>query len=83
MRGRSTGLGKTEIEMEISDIKKVDDLVIFYADVVKPVKWRTRMAFQEKDWRPLVRAILKPRNLWFGIRALFSNEGKVHKTEEF
>ena len=51
MRLRSTGLGKTELEAEIVGTKRVGDLVIFFVDVVKPVKWHTRMGFQEKDLR--------------------------------
>ena len=53
MRLRSTGLGRTEVEAEIVNIKKVDDLVIFFANVTSPVKWRTRMAFQDKDLKML------------------------------
>jgi len=83
MRLRSTGLGKTEPEGEVISVKKVDDVLIFYVDIVKPVKWYTRMAFQEKDLRDLVKAMLKPRNLWFIIRALFSSAEKVRRTETF
>ena len=38
MRLRSTGLGRTEVEGEVVNIKKVDDLVIFFVNVTKPVK---------------------------------------------
>lgn len=65
MRLRSTGLGKTELEGKIVGVKKVEDLVIFYVDVTKPVKWKVRMAFQERDLRALVKAILKPKNLCY------------------
>ena len=70
MRLRSDGLGKTELEAEIVDIKKVDDLVIFYADTTKPVKWRLRMGFQEKDLRSLVLSAMRPGNLWFIFKSL-------------
>ena len=83
MRLRSTGLGKTELEAELVDIKKVDDLVIFFVNTTKPVKWRTRMAFQERDLRELVLAILRPRNLLFIFRALFSGQKEVPRTENF
>ena len=83
MRLRSTGLGKTELEAKIVKVKRVDDIVIFFADVIKPVKWHTRMAFQERDLRKLVGAILKPKNLWFIIRALLFSKKKVRKTEDF
>ena len=83
MRLRSTGLGKTELEGKIIDVKRVDDVVIFYVDIVKPVKWSTRMAFQEKDLRSLIFAVLKPKNLQFVIKSFFSNEEKVPRTETF
>jgi len=83
MRLKSTGLGKTEVEAEIVDIKKVGDLVIFCVNTTKPVRWRTRMGFQEKDLRDLVRAILRPRNLWFVARALLFPHQKVPRTEDF
>jgi hypothetical protein len=83
MRLRSAGLGKTELEGDIVDIKKVDDLVIFCVNTTKPVKWRTRMGFQEEDLRRLVWAILRPRNLWFVIRALLFPRKKVPRTENF
>ncbi len=83
MRLRSTGLGKTELEGKIVGVKKVEDLVIFCIDVTKPVKWKARMAFQERDLRALIKAILKPKNLCFVLRALFSKEAKVPRTETF
>ncbi len=83
MRLRSAGLGKTELEGDIVNIKKVDDLVIFCVTTTKPVKWRTRIAFGEKDLRDLVWAILRPRNLWFVIRALLFPHKKVPRTENF
>lgn len=72
MRLRSTGLGRSELEGEIIGVKKVDDLVIFFVDTTKPLKWKTRMGFQERDLRDLVLQILKPRNLLFVIRAMLS-----------
>ncbi len=83
MRLRSTGLGKTEVEAEIVDVKKVDDLVIFFVVTIKPAKWQTRMAFQEKDLRELVRALLRPKTLWFVNRALLFGQKKVRRTETF
>ena len=83
MRLRSTGLGKTELEAEIVDTKRVGDLVLFYVDVVKPVKWHTRMGFQEKDLRKLALAVLKPRNLRYIILALLFPKRKVGRTGNF
>ena len=83
MRLKSTGLGKTELEGEIVNIKKVDDLLIFFVDVTKPVKWHTRMGFQEKDLRELLLALLRPRNLAFVFKALLFNRKQVPRTEDF
>ena len=83
MRLRSTGLGKTELEAKIVDTKRVSDTVIFFVDVIKPVRWHTRMAFQEKDLRALVYAILKPASLRFIIKGLLLGKKEVRKTEDF
>lgn len=83
MRLRSTGLGKTELEAKIVDVKRIDNVVVFYVSTTKPVKWRVRMAFQERDLRDLVWAVLKPKNLWYIVRSFFSSENKVNRTEAF
>ena len=83
MRLRSTGLGRTELEGEIVNIKKVGDLVIFFVDVTKPVKWHTRMGFQEKDLKELILALLRPRNLSFVLKALLFNRKQMPRTEDF
>ena len=84
MRLRSTGLGRTELEADIVKVKKIDDLVLFYVNTTKPVKWQTRMGFQEKDLRKLIWALLKPKNLSFVISALLSGSKKeVPRTENF
>ena len=81
MRLRSTGLGRTELQADLVAIRKVNDLVIFYANTTAPVKWRTRMGFQEKDLRDLVFALLKPRNMLFVIKAIFSHKEAKIKDE--
>ena len=83
MRLRSTGLGKTELEADIVNVKKVGDLVIFFVNTTKPVKWQTRMGFQEKDLKELILALLKPRNLSFIFKALFCGKKQVPRTENF
>ena len=83
MRLRSTGLGRTELEAKIVDVKRIDDLIVFYVSTTKPVRWRVRMAFQERDLRSLIIALLKPKNLWDVMRAIFSSEEKVPRTESF
>ena len=80
---RSTGLGKTELEATIQDVKRLDDAVVFYVNTTKPVRWRVRMVFQEQDMRVLFKAIMKPKNLLFILRSLFSDDGKVKRTDSF
>ncbi len=82
MRLRSTGLGNTELEGKITNIEKVGDLVIFHMRTAKPV-WHIRVCFQEKDLRKLVGFVLRPKSLLYIIRALFSNQEKVPRTETF
>jgi hypothetical protein len=82
MRLRSTGLGRTEMEADVVAVKKVDDLVIFFANTTAPVKWRTRMAFQERDLRDLVWQMLRPRNMLFILKALIGKK-EVPRTENF
>ena len=83
MRLRSTGLGKTELEARIVEVKRVDDVIIFYVNTTKPVKWKVRMAFQEQDLRGLIGAILKPNNLLCILRFIFTNEKQAGRTEAF
>ncbi len=83
MRLKSTGLGKTEIEAEITGVKKIDDLVIFYMRTTRPVKWRVSMGFKEEDLRNLIRAILQPRNLKFVITSLLFPNKKIERTQDF
>ena len=83
MRLRSTGLGKTELEAKIMEVKKVDDVVIFYVSTTKPVKWKIRMAFQQRDLRNLIKAIIKPKNIGYILRSFFSSEKRVPRTESF
>ncbi len=83
MRLKSTGLGNTELEAKIVNVKRVDDLVIFYADVIKPVKWHTKMAFQVKDLRTIVREVLKPNSLRYILKALLFRPKNVKRTETF
>ena len=83
MRLRSTGLGRTEMEADLIQIKKVDDLVVFFVNTSKPVKWRTRMGFQERDLRDLILQLLRPRNMLFVLKALLFQSKLVSRTENF
>lgn len=89
MKLGSDGLGKTIVTGEVVRVKKVDDLVIFFANTTMPVRWQTRMGFQEEDLRALVFALLRPSNmlfvfkalLLFLIRALFSEKSEISAKE--
>ena len=83
MRLRSTGLGRTEVEGKVIKVKRVDEVIIFFVDIIKPVRWHTRMAFQERDLRRLIFSMLKPKNLMFIIRAFLCDQDKVSRTEAF
>ena len=83
MRLRSTGLGRTEMEADLIQIKKIDDLVVFFVNTSKPVKWRTRMGFQERDLRDLILQLLRPRNMLFVLKALLFQSKMVSRTENF
>lgn len=83
MKLRSTGLGKTELEAEIISVEKIGDLVLFFANTTKPVRWKTTMAFQEKDLRILILALFKPKNLLFVLKALLLGPGKTSTTQDF
>ena len=71
------------MEAELVNIKKVDDLVIFFVNTTKPVKWRTRMGFQQRDLRDLVLVLLRPKNLLFILKALFFGRKEVPRTKDF
>ena len=83
MRLRSTGLGKTELEGRVISVRRVEGGVVFYLDVVKPVKWHTSMTFEKNDLRSLVFAALKPKNLRYIVGSFFSDQEKVPRTETF
>ena len=83
MRLRSTGLGRTELQADLIDIKKVDDLVVFFVNTTSPVKWRTRMGFQERDLRDLMLALLRPANLLFILKAFFYRQKGPEIKDDF
>jgi len=72
MRLKSTGLGKMELIGELKDIRRVDDLIVFYVQTTSPVRWRTTMAFQVQDLRGLIFGLFRPKNLWYLIKALYN-----------
>ena len=83
MRLRSTGLGNTELEAKIVSVRRVDDLVIFFVNITKPVKWKTRMGFQRKDLKELVLSVLRPRNMLAVLKSLLFSHKQVPKVKDF
>ncbi len=49
MRMRSTGLGKTELVGDISQLEISGDLIILHVQTTKPVRWHVRTGVQRKD----------------------------------
>lgn len=58
-RLRSTGLGKTEIQAHVSDIRIDKDLIIMEMQATKPVRWVLRAGLQPEDRLALVKELLK------------------------
>lgn len=83
MRLRSTGLGKTELEARLMSIDALGDALVFSVKVVRPVKWRTRMLFDQKDMRWLVKEIVKPSNFVFVLKSLVFGRNKKSEAEDF
>jgi hypothetical protein len=55
MRMRSTGLGKTELEVEIGAFKRVDGYMLIDMHSTAPVKWHIRVAVSRRDILQLVK----------------------------
>ena len=55
MRMRSTGLGKTELEVEIGAFKRVDGYLLIDMHSTAPVKWHIRVAVSRRDILQLVK----------------------------
>lgn len=58
-RLRSTGLGKTEIQANISNIRVDKDLIIMEMQATKPVRWVLRAGLQPEDRLDLLKQMLK------------------------
>ena len=56
---RSTGLGKTELVAQIADVTRQGDYLILHVDTLEPVRWRIRAGLNLRDFRMLIKAILK------------------------
>lgn len=59
VRLRSTGLGKTEIQAQMTKLRADKDLLILEMQTTKPVKWHIRAGLQPEDRLELVKCLLK------------------------
>ncbi len=59
VRMRSTGLGKTEIEAHITELRADQDLLVLEMQTTKPVRWRIRTGLQPEDRLSLLKHMLK------------------------
>ena len=59
MKTRSTGLGKTELTMELERLRWQNGHLIFEFRATEPVTWRIRAAFPRKDLFILIRGVLR------------------------
>jgi hypothetical protein len=72
MRFRSTGLGKTELKGNMSDLALVgEDLLVFSIQTYEPVQWHLRAGMERKDIPKILKGILQPEVLFHIIRTLF------------
>lgn len=72
MRFRSTGLGKTELKGNMSDLSPTgDDLLVFHIETFDPVKWHLKAGLEPKDVPRILKGMLKPSILFHAIRTLF------------
>ncbi len=62
---RSTGLGKTELTGKVNDLQRQGDYLVMYVDIVDPVKWRVRAAFNFRDLATIVGKMAKVAVLSF------------------
>ena len=62
---RSTGLGKSELIGEITEIKRQGDYLIMEVQTLEPVRWKIRGGVTWKDLRMLIKAVLNLKVLWY------------------
>ena len=62
---RSTGLGKAELNADITEIKRQGDYLIMEMQTTEPVRWKIRGGLSHEDLRALLKAMLKASVLRF------------------
>ena len=71
MRMRSTGLGKTELVAEFSDLKREGDYLVLSVKVVEPTKWRVKAGLSFGDLLKILLYAFKPANLAYLLVGVF------------
>jgi len=78
MRIRSTGLGKTELECELTDLRGWGNHLFCSMNSVAPVHWHIRVVVEPGDVRKvawmMIKGVLKIGLLWSLIKAFLSNK---------
>ena len=73
MRFRSSGLGKTELRGDLSEVSvHNNDLLIAHFQTTEPVQWHLRAALEPADIPKLMKVIFKPSLIFMVVKCLFS-----------
>ena len=59
VRMKSTGLGKTEIQAHITELKVDQDIIILEMQTTHPVRWRIRAGLQPEDRLGILKYMFK------------------------
>ena len=83
MRMRSTGLGKTELQAEVTKLEPAGDMLILHIQSVKPVRWHIRAGIQPEDRLALLKELLKLNVRLLKYLNFLNPRGKHPEPEEF
>ena len=83
MIARSTGLGKSKLIANISDLKPEGDLLILHLETTEPQGWHLRAAMQVQDIPALIKGFMKPSIILFIIRCILFPKRNPKEPEEF
>ena len=62
---RSTGLGKTQLQGNITEIKRMGDYLIMYVEVTDPVRWKLRVGLTFGDIMKVIKSCANKGALGF------------------
>jgi len=83
MIAKSTGLGKSKIIADITDLKPEGDILVLHLMTSEPEGWHLRSALQFQDIKPLILGFMKPGIILFMIRSIFSPKKNPKEPEDF